>query len=206
MGIFSSAVDYFIRGGACMWPLLLCSILVVAIAIERISYYRNAITPSSFVRKLHDSLEQGKEAEALFMAKRTKGLAAELVAASLSDKALKGELAKVTVYSRADRAVEKLKGNMNFLSLIIGLSPMLGLLGTVTGMMAAFGAMNPAASNTAGITAGLAEALITTVFGLIIAISGMCVHAYIHYRERNAEIDIDEAAELIAGLYGDDEE
>jgi biopolymer transport protein ExbB len=203
MDIFVSAGEWFSRGGPCMWPLLLCSFFVVAITVERILYYREAVTPASFIQQLALAIRENREKEALDMAKNTPGLAAAVAAEGLSILGSRG--AGSMINASADRAVEKLKRNMNFLSLVIGLSPMLGLLGTVTGMMSAFGAMSEKVSQMAGITAGLAEALITTVFGLIIAIAGMCCYAYIHWREREAEIGIDEVADLLTGLPGEKE-
>lgn len=65
--------------------------------------------------------------------------------------------------------------NLDYLSVVIGLAPMLGLLGTITGMISSFNALNERAQNPMAVTAGIGEALITTVFGLCIAIMG---HVY----------------------------
>lgn len=75
---------------------------------------------------------------------------------------------------------------------------MLGLLGTITGMMGTFASMAGQMTNTAGVTSGLAEALITTIFGLIIAIAGTCVHAYLSHRCRNASLNLDTIADVLA--------
>lgn len=72
---------------------------------------------------------------------------------------------------------------------------MLGLLGTITGMMGTFSSMTGHLQNTAGVTAGLAEALITTIFGLVIAITGMLVHAYLNARYKKAMLDLDAVAD-----------
>ena len=148
----------------------------------------------SFPGKIYGTAEPGEEAASL--AGKTSGFAAEvtrsLPEAELADK----DMVETVVYAQADRFIRSLYAHLNFLSLIIGLSPMLGLLGTVTGMMGAFGAMGENLGNTVGITAGLAEALITTVFGLIIAIAGMCLYAWLNGRAQQAENDINQAAEL----------
>ena len=79
------------------------------------------------------------------------------------------------VYSKADRAIDGMEQNLDYLSVVIGLAPMLGLLGTITGMISSFNALNERAQNPMAVTAGIGEALITTVFGLCIAIMG-----YVH--------------------------
>lgn len=70
-------------------------------------------------------------------------------------------------------------------------------------MMGTFSSMTGQLQNTAGVTAGLAEALITTIFGLVIAIAGMLVHAYLNARYKKAMLDLDAVADaLISGLSG----
>ena len=70
-------------------------------------------------------------------------------------------------------------------------------------MMGTFSSMTGHLQNTAGVTAGLAEALITTIFGLVIAITGMLVHAYLNTRYKKATLDLDAVADaLISGLSG----
>ena len=188
--MFSSVLAWFIKGGPCMWPLLLCSVLSISIALERAMYYRKVISPSAFLEKYTALLNQGRGEEAASLAGKTSGFAAEvtrlLPEAELADK----DMVETVVYAQADRFIRSLYAHLNFLSLIIGLAPMLGLLGTVTGIM------GENLGNTVGITAGLAEALITTVFGLIIAIAGMCLYAWLNGRAQQAENDINQAAEL----------
>ena len=139
--MFSSVLAWFIKGGPCMWPLLLCSVLSISIALERAMYYRKVISPSAFLEKYTALLNQGRGEEAACLAGKTSGFAAEvtrsLPEAELADK----DMVETVVYAQADRFIRSLYAHLNFLSLIIGLAPMLGLLGTVTGMMGAFGAM-----------------------------------------------------------------
>jgi len=194
MGVFLSAVDYFQRGGVCMWPLLACSLVVVIIGVERYLYYRESISDTKFIlafcRLLNDS--QVEEAQAL--AASSRGSAARIAGAMLPErKHLGGRFASV-VYARVYRSIEELHRYMNFLSVVIGLSPMLGLLGTITGMMSSFNALNERVQNPIGVTAGIGEALITTVFGLCIAIVGMCIQAYLSARIKGATLDMDEMA------------
>lgn len=181
-----------------MWPLLLCSMAVVFIAVERILYYRKVISPEAFILQFCQLMNAGKRKEARDMADVVSGDAASLACRVIDDAGLYGEAVESVTYELADRAVERLESHLDYLSVVIGLSPMLGLLGTITGMMGTFASMAGQMTNTAGVTSGLAEALITTIFGLIIAIAGTCVHAYLSHRCRNASLNLDTIADVLA--------
>lgn len=189
--MFQTTIAYFMRGGPCMWPLLLCSMAVVFIAVERILYYRKAISPEAFVLQFCQLMNAGKRKEARDMAGVVSGDAAFLACRIIDEAGLYGEAVESVTYELADRAVERLESHLDYLSVVIGLSPMLGLLGT-------FASMAGQMTNTAGVTSGLAEALITTIFGLIIAIAGTCVHAYLSHRCRNASLNLDTIADVLA--------
>lgn len=196
--MFQSAIQYFIRGGPCMWPLLLCSMAVVFIAVERILYYRKAVSPESFVLQFCSLMNAGQMDKARDMAGSAGGEAASLACQIMDEVGMYGEAVDSVAYEAADRAVQKLENHLDYLSVVIGLSPMLGLLGTITGMMGTFASMSGQMTNTAGVTSGLAEALITTIFGLIIAIAGSCVHAFLSAKCRKASLDLDTMADVLA--------
>lgn len=203
MGIFDSAVGYFIRGGLCMWPLLLCSLAVIFLAVERYMYYRQAISDTKFVMLFCKEMTRGNVSEAAELAEEAAGSAAKLAKDILSEKDSLGRSLESVTYEKTDRYLNQLSAHLDYLGVIIGLSPMLGLLGTITGMMGTFSSMTGHLQNTAGVTAGLAEALITTIFGLVIAITGMLVHAYLNTRYKKATLDLDAVADaLISGLSG----
>lgn len=78
MGIFDSAVGYFVRGGLCMWPLLFCSLAVIFLAVERYVYYRQAISDTKFVMMFCKEMTRGKVSEAAELAEEAAGSAAKL--------------------------------------------------------------------------------------------------------------------------------
>ena len=90
--------------------------------------------------------------------------------------------------------------NLDYLGVVIGLAPMLGLLGTITGMISSFNALNERAQNPMAVTAGIGEALITTVFGLCIAIMGMCIYAYLSSKVKTASLNINEVASVLVDI------
>ena len=200
MDIFAAAIDYFIRGGFCMWPLLICSIVVIVIGVERHLYYKKAISSTEFAIEFCSLMNEFDLNGARELDSNTKGDAAGLAAEILDKKdSLHSRLENV-VYAKADRAIDGMQRHLNYLNVMIGLAPMLGLLGTITGMIASFNALNERIQNPMAVTSGIGEALITTVFGLIIAIMGMCIYAYLSKRLKNATLDMDEVAGTLVDI------
>ncbi len=194
MSVFGGALDYFVKGGPIMWPLLFCSIGAIVIGVERYLYYKQSISGTKFTMEFCDLLDAGKLDEAKQLSTNSNGKGAKLAAEVLNIKEDMGSRLESFVYARVDRIVDKLEAKLNYLSVIIGLSPMLGLLGTITGMISSFNALNERAQNPMAVTAGIGEALITTVFGLCIAIMGMCIHAYLSSRVKTESLNLDELA------------
>lgn len=197
MGIFATAVDYFQRGGVCMWPLLACSLAAIAIGVERYLYYRQAISGTAFVLEFERLLHDFNLVGARELAGQTRGDAAAIAAEILDIPEDMGSRLETIVYEKVDRSIDALEQNLDYLGVVIGLAPMLGLLGTITGMMATFTALHGQMQNTAAVTAGLAEALITTVFGLVIAILGMIIHAFLNSRFKTASLNLDAMANVL---------
>ena len=185
MGIFAGAIDYFQRGGACMWPLLLCSLAAIAIGVERYLYYKKALSSTDFVMEFCRLMNDFNIVGAREFAGMNKGDAAELATETLD---INEDLGK------------RLESNLDYLSVVIGLAPMLGLLGTITGMISSFNALNERAQNPMAVTAGIGEALITTVFGLCIAIMGMCIYAYLSSKVKTASLNIYEVANVLIDI------
>ena len=200
MEIFATVVDYFQRGGVCMWPLLLCSLAAIAIGVERYLYYKKAISGTAFVLEFERLMRDFNLVGARELAGRTTGDAAAIAAEILDIPEDMGSRLETIVYEKVDRSIDALQQNLDYLGVVIGLAPMLGLLGTITGMMATFTALHGQMQNTAAVTAGLAEALITTVFGLVIAILGMIIHAYLNSRFKTASLNLDAMANVLTTI------
>lgn len=83
MGIFAGAIDYFQRGGACMWPLLLCSLAAIAIGVERYLYYKKALSSTDFVMEFCRLMNDFNIVGAREFAGMNKGDAAELATETL---------------------------------------------------------------------------------------------------------------------------
>lgn len=197
MNFFSGGIDYFIKGGACMWPLLACSIAAVVIGIERYIYYKEHITPKHFNFDFALLMNEFELEKAQSLAKQTKGDTASLAVEIMEIKENLGPRLESIVYAKADRYIENLEENLRFLNIIIGISPMLGLLGTITGMMGSFNALNERSANPMAVTSGIGEALITTVFGLIISMVAMCIYGYLAANVKRASLNLYEVGNIL---------
>lgn len=200
MSIFIGAIDYFIKGGPCMWPLLLCSFGAIAIGVERYLFYKNALSGNEFASEFCRLLNDFNIVGARQLAEEHKGEAAKMAADVMDIEDDLGGRLDTIVYTKADRIIDSLEKNINYLNVVIGLSPMLGLLGTITGMISSFNALNERTQNPMAVTSGIGEALITTVFGLCIAIMGMCIHAYLTSKIKTETLNINEVADTLVDI------
>lgn len=200
MSAFSTAADYFVKGGPCMWPLLFCSIGSIVIGVERYLYYRKSMSGTDYAVEFCKIINDFDYKGAGDLSRSVKGEAAKMALDVLSIKENLGNRLESIIYARADRIIDSYERNINYLSVLIGLAPMLGLLGTITGMIASFNALNERTQNPMAVTAGIGEALITTVFGLTIAIMGMCIHAYLSSKIKTETLNIYEISSALVDL------
>ena len=98
---------------------------------------------------------------------------------------------------RAERALDKFDNRLNYLNVIVTLAPVLGLLGTVTGMIGSFNNFSQRLDNPLAVTAGIGEALITTVFGLCISIIAICMYAYFNRRLTAITLNVEDVANTL---------
>ena len=191
MNLFAAGIDYFVKGGWVMWPLLVCSIAALAIGVERTLYFRTADSGRGFTEKFCTYIEENNWDAAKQLADTTRGEIAKL-ATIVMERHGNYEFLENFISYRAERALDKFEQNLPYLNIIVTLAPVLGLLGTVTGMMGAFNHITQRMENPMGVTAGLAEALITTVFGLCIFIVAVCFHGYFERRMKIITLNIEE--------------
>lgn len=175
--------EKFIQGGPLFMSLpLLCLILGLAIAIERIiSLFYMSINTDKFVADIDDAITRGNIEEAKEICRNTRGPIASIFYQGL-DRADHGSIDVVekSVISYGSVQMGLLEKGLTWLSLFIALAPMLGFLGTVIGMIEAFDAIKKAGDIAPGVVAdGISVALLTTVAGLIVAIILQIFYNYI---------------------------
>ena len=180
MEFISQTIMYFHKGGLVMYPLLFCSFAVFAIAIERFLFYRAADSGEKFADDYCTLLKNNDLQAAADLAQTTSGETSALVFGAVQNAHTQDDL---TDYLENGLAVftAQLKNKLDYLSIIVTLSPLLGLLGTIVGMIGAFSIINIQAGAPMAITGGIGEALIATATGLCVAIMALC-HSYFAHR------------------------
>jgi len=172
----------FIEGGAgFMGVVLLSLILGLAIAIERIIYLNMATTNTEkLLKSVEEALQSGGVEEAKEVCRNTRGPVASIFYQGL-DRMDEGiDMVEKSVVSYGGVQMGQLEQNISWLSLFIALAPMLGFMGTVIGMIAAFDSIEAAGNISPTLVAkGIKQALITTVFGLIVAMILQIFYNYI---------------------------
>lgn len=188
-----SLLDTYKHGGPIMHPLLIVSLLVFGTAIERIFFIlgEKKRRRQRDVLEVLDAVENGQFDKAISIGKTTK----DYVARALSH-ALAHVETNITDALGLAAALEIKRFKRGFFILDTGMTiaPLLGLLGTVTGMMASFAAIGGDMGAPTAITGGIAEALIATAFGLVIAMAGLVPFNYLNNMVEDAEHELEVAA------------
>lgn len=196
-------VEYFVQGGEFMWPILACLVLGIAISIERfISLTRASVDTRKFLANVMGALDKGGTKAAVDVCQKTKGPVAAIFHAGLirSDRGTEHVEKAITNAGTIEMAF--LERGLIWLSTFITLAPMLGFTGTVRGMVEAFDDIRRANDISPSIVAsGISVALLTTLFGLIVAIILQVFHNYFISKIDRLVIDMEEtSAELVDHL------
>ena len=199
----SGLVDYYVRGGVFMHPILFCSILGLAVIIERLYVLSKARTNTkALMNSVLSTFEsQGIEA-ARTLLERTKGPVAAVLHAGLLRIDRGTDAVEKSIVSAAAIEVTFLERGLIWLSSVANIAPLLGFLGTVSGMIHAFEAIAAAEYVSAKlVSAGIAEALITTAAGLMVAIPVQMAYNYFVQTIDRFVVEMEEsAADLLDAL------
>jgi biopolymer transport protein ExbB len=204
-GNASSLLELFYMGGIFMWPLLVFSIAACGLALERtiFIFYHN-LRMDGLCEKLATYIEEknfeGAETYLAGLTKRRPG--ARVLLTLIKKRNLSETRLDKAVETEALTCINSLENGFNFLTVIGSLAPLTGFLGTVSGMIGAFRSIAEATEVNAQIVAnGIYEALITTVFGLVIAIVAMIAHSLLSNVVDKFASDVERAAsEIITEL------
>ncbi|MEH1965560.1 MotA/TolQ/ExbB proton channel family protein [Nostoc sp.] len=167
--------NLFTAGGVVMWPLLAFSLLGVALIIERIIFWvRISNRQNKVVREVLQLYRLDNVVGALDKLQKNSDLPiARIFLAALELEEPTPEEFRLALESEAQAEIPLLKRSQNIFETIIGLAPLLGLLGTVLGLITSFASLNigdVGGSKTTGVTSGISEALVSTASGLVVAI------------------------------------
>jgi len=183
----------FLKGGPVMWPLLCTSLVAVTVVFERLLFLlreRSRRIPE-VVEDILGGVERNEIAAAIKAGSGSSDFVARTLVYALEhrQKSLSNALLRA-----ANRELKRFNRGLAVLDTIITLAPLLGLLGTVTGMIHAFGLIGGELDSPSAITGGVAEALIATAFGLGIAITALIPFNYLNARLEEARLEIQDAA------------
>ena len=191
-------LELFAKGGPIMWPILLVSFLVITVVIERVIFLlreRSARQPE-VVEKMLEFVEAREPQRALVLGQQSSDYVARILVYALSHR----EHSLSNAFMRAaNKELARFQQGLAVLDTCITAAPLLGLLGTVTGMMATFGALGEGdlGASAGKITGGVGEALIATACGLVIAILGLFPYNILSSTVETAKHDIADASHAL---------
>ena len=204
--------EFMQKGGPIMWPILLCSVIAFAIVIERLlQLRREQIDTKAFMEQISKSLKRNKVMEALELCDRMKGPVANILKAGILKHDRPRQEVREAIEDAAIHEVPRLEKNLPVLATVAHIAPLLGLLGTVTGMVAAFQVIESKASNLnpvnpGDLAGGIWEALLTTVFGLCVAIPTFVAYNYLVSRVDGFVLEMERSATDLLNILGEKRE
>ena len=172
--------EFIIAGGPFMWPLLACSILIITIAVERLWFLQiRLVSPNGLTNQIvnlnNKNLINNQQADEIAELSSL----GFLLVSCIKYKDLPRENLESKIEEKASEVQHSLERNLTMLGTLATISPLLGLLGTVVGMITAFTGLSEVTGANPDILAeGISQALITTAFGLFIAVPGLVMHKY----------------------------
>ena len=175
-------VDVLVNGGPVMIPLVICSVVALAVVFERILYLlRTTQDPDRALRLISLAVERDRMVDAVAAVHKIRGQIGALAATALATANRPREQVEAEVRIAGEREVFLLERRLPALEMVITVSPLLGLLGTVLGLIKNFDilAASPQLLEAGALSAGIAEALITTAAGLSIAVGAYMLYVFI---------------------------
>jgi biopolymer transport protein ExbB len=175
-----SLFQYLAKGGYVMLPIGLCSIVALAVVIERfISLRHDRFLPRELAEEILNGLHRGQVAEVMTLCYGNDDAVARVVKAGLDQMEEDREEIRDVMQAVGKREASNLEQHLGILATIASISPLLGLLGTVAGMIRVFNVITvEGVGNAQALSGGISEALITTLAGLTVAIPTLVAHNY----------------------------
>ena len=189
-----------IKGGWIMWPIMGCSITAIIFFLERSFHlHRAQIKPDDFLNGIYTNVNNGNLAEAVSICDQTPGPVAHIVRTALLYSDESPENLKQTITKAGLAEVPRLEKNMGGLLSLAQIIPLLGLLGTILGLIDLFTVMEQHAPlvEIGSLSAGIWKALITSAFGICVAVPAFIAYNFLLSRVESITIDMENAAEEI---------
>jgi biopolymer transport protein ExbB len=173
--------DFVVKGGVLMIPIALCSIIALAIFLERLwSLRRSRVIPRDFLIEIEDLIRREKIPEAITRCRKDGSSMANIILAGIRNFGKRREIVKEGIEEIGRREAATLERYINVVGTIAAIAPLLGLLGTVFGMIRAFNVISiQGVGNPSSLAGGISEALITTAAGLVVAIPTFVLYRFL---------------------------
>lgn len=183
-------MELFIHGGVVMWPMLFLSLVALTVVLERVFF---ALTERfsrnrKVVEEILSLAAKGDDAQAVALGSKSKDFLARILAETLANR---GPAMQEAFVRASSKELARYSMGLPVMDTAITAAPLLGLLGTVTGMMEAFG-KTTGGLDAQAVTGGIAEALIATASGLFIAVVSLVPYNYLNTMLEDARREIDE--------------
>ncbi|OGW83578.1 MAG: hypothetical protein A3C47_07310 [Omnitrophica bacterium RIFCSPHIGHO2_02_FULL_51_18] len=192
-----------VSGGVVMIFLGLLSVTAAAFIIYHFKYVKlNKLVPQDFVENLIFLLEKKEFQKAVSVCKQQKNIVSAIALKGLAAKPRGAAVAENAIQNEGKAQLERLWQNLNYLGDIAALAPLLGLLGTILGMIDAFHYFKAGSVHPGVLTQGLAKAMVNTAMGLVIAVPSLAFYSYFRGKisriTSSAEAAASEMAQLLA--------
>ena len=197
-----------LKGGPLMILIIMCSIVALAVVVERIISLRKAqINTAEFMERISEKLKRNKINDAVDMCNAMPGPIAQILKAGILKHDRPRSEIKEAIEEAGLHEVPRLEKNLGALATIAHISPLLGLLGTVTGMIRAFqvieqkaGALMPV--NPGDLAGGIWESLVTTVAGLAVAIPTYVAYNFLVSKVDGFVLEMEKSATDVINILG----
>jgi biopolymer transport protein ExbB len=187
-------LEFFAKGGIFMYPILLCSIIAVAIFIERLWNLRwNCVIPSGFLNEAEVLIRSERIPDAISLCQRSRSSMARILLVGIKNFGRKREVIKEYLEEVGRQESASLERFVEGLGTISGVSTLLGLLGTISGMIKIFSGISAqTVVNPGSLAGGISEALITTYAGLSVAIPTLVMYKYLQSKTNALILQMEE--------------
>jgi biopolymer transport protein ExbB len=197
--------EIFQAGGILMYPIAFCSFILVVFVFERtISLRRPRVIPAPFVKRFMHQMREGQldREQALQLCEENKSAVADVFAGALRKWGRPSVEVEQAILDSGERAVNGLRRYVRVFNSVATVTPLLGLLGTVFGMIRTFNAVagQGAMGNPTLLASGISEALLTTAAGLTVAIPALTCYLYFISRVDQLVIELDALGQELVGL------
>ncbi len=192
--------ELMVKGGWIMWPIMMCSIAAAVLFLERVFHlHRAQIKPDDFLNGIYTIVNRGNTAEAVSICDQTPGPVAHMVRTALLHSDEPPEELKQTITKVGLGEIPRLEKHMGGLLTIAQVTPLLGLMGTILGLIRIFMVMeqNAPLAEIGDLSAGIWQALITSAIGICVSIPAFAAYNFLLSRVEAITLNMEYAAEEI---------